>query len=105
MNCYNYFLILIEGDDFVLPDPLEAVVPSGTVTDGTQACLNIAIVDDGVFESDHGFGIILVSASLPAVTVDAPIFSTITIQDNDGNLAVITFLTLALLCFNCCPYI
>ena len=104
MNCYNYFLILVEGDDFVLPDPLEAVVPSGTVTDGTQACLNIAIVDDGVFESDHGFGIILLSASLPSVSV-SPTLSTITIQDNDGNLAVITFLTLALLCFNCCPYI
>ena len=56
------------------------------MTDGTQACLNIAIVDDGVFESDHNFGIILTSASLPEVTVDAPTFSTITIQDNDGNL-------------------
>ena len=52
---------------------------------GTEACLNIAIVDDAVFESDHNFGIILTSASLPAVSVISPIFSTITIQDNDGK--------------------
>ena len=86
MNCYNYFLILVEGDDFILPDPLEATFPSGTVTNGTQACLNITIVDDDVFESDHDFGIILNSTSLSSVTVDAPTFSTIIIQDNDGNL-------------------
>ena len=85
MNCYNYFLILVNGDDFVLPDPLEAVFPSGTVTDGTEACLNIAIVDDVVFESDHSFGIILLSTSLPSVAVSVTL-SIITIQDNDGNL-------------------
>ena len=55
------------------------------MTDGTQACLNITIVDDAAFESDHSFGILLTSASLPSVSVDPPIFSTITIQDNDGK--------------------
>ena len=83
MNCYNYFLILVEGDDFVLPDPLEATFPSGTVTNGTQACLNITIVDDDVFESDHNFGIRLTLVSLPSVTTNPPTISNITIQDND----------------------
>ena len=76
----------MNGDDFVLPDPLEATFPSGTVTNGTQACLNIIIVDDDIFESDHSFGVILLSASPPLVSVDSPTFSTITIQDNDGTL-------------------
>ena len=81
-----YFFILVQDDDFILPDPLEATFPSGTVTNGTKACLNITIVEDDVFESDHDFGIFLVSASLPSVTVDPSLtISTVTIQDNDGK--------------------
>ena len=67
------------------------------MTNGTQACLNITIVDDDVFESDHDFGVFLAAASPPSVAVGFPTFSIITIQDNDGKSTDISSIVFLLL--------
>ena len=77
---------------------LEVVFPISSVN-GTVRCVEIEIVDDEALEGEHNFTVVITSTNPPISTAE-PSEAAVIILDNDG----IAHLTLALLCFNCCPY-
>ena len=92
---------LVEGDDYVSPDPLTVVFAADVgIVSGSTACATITIVDDLVVETDESFSVTITSSDPPlrystSVTV-------VTITDNDGEhrgqLVVWQFFVYKLLC-------
>ena len=80
----------VEGEDFILPDPLETIFAAFATLPGPSACVNITIVNDLVVEGDQTFQL-AITGSDPTLSVSQ--FSstaTVTITDNDGEqLAVV----------------
>ena len=73
-----------EGEDYETGGPIEATFPSSTTSNGDSACVDITILDDMAYESDHSFGIILGSATPDAVIIGNQ-FAFVNILDNDGE--------------------
>ncbi len=78
------FASLVENEDFD-PGPYEAVFVAGQTNSSSRACVDVVLMDDDIFESDHSFQVLFTSATPSAVSVISnPMF--MTIKDNDGEL-------------------
>ncbi len=78
------FVSLDQDEDFD-PGPYEAVFVAGQTNSSSRACVDIVLMDDEIFESDHGFLVMATTATISAVSVDStPVF--VTIKDDDGEL-------------------
>ena len=83
----------VEGEDFILPDPLSVTFAAGAISSGSTACVAITIVNDLVVEGDQTFQL-AIAGSDPTLTVSGP--TTVTITDNDGEqIAVVLLLILS----------
>ena len=74
----------VEGDDFET-GPFEVTFVAGETTSSSRACVDIGLMDDDRYESDHTFSVTATTASPPAVLVDTVAAVVITIKDDDGE--------------------
>ncbi len=85
----NYFSAIDEGDDFSA-SILQAVFTS--ISD--ESCVTITINDDNVFENNHTFSTHIISFEIDGGTSDlnlsvgSPVYTTVTITDNDGKFTL-----------------
>ncbi len=78
------FASLVQNEDFD-PGPYEAVFLAGQTNSSSRACVDVVVMDDDIFESDHDFQVLAIAATPSAVSVSfIPMF--VTIKDNDGEL-------------------
>ena len=78
---YSYFHLALDGDFAV--DSMVATfetTPSSTV----EACINITITNDVLYEGDHGFGV-RISLTDPLLSINADNEVIFTITDGDGE--------------------
>ena len=82
----------VDGEDFTVapPDVFEATFVAMSTSNGDTACDNITIIDDNVLEGDHSFEIQIVSTD-PLLSTINPASTVVTIQDNEGSVALFTF--------------
>ena len=72
----------VAGSDYVA-GPLQATFPTSSV-EGSTSCVDIGILQDLTFESDHSFGIDVISATPSVVVVGTPSEETVTILDDES---------------------
>ncbi len=78
------FVFLVEGEDFD-PGPYEAVFVAGQTNSSSCACVDIVLMDDDIFGSDHIFLVVSTTATPSAVSVVST-SAFVTIKDDDGEL-------------------
>ncbi len=78
------FASLVQGRDFD-PGPYEAVFMAGQTNSSSRACVDVALFEDDIFETDHNFQVLTTAATLSAVSVDSTAML-VTIKDDDGEL-------------------
>ncbi len=66
------------------PGPYDAVFLAGETNSSSRTCVDITILDDDIFESDHTFVVSISAATPSAVIVDSMPVS-VTIIDDDGE--------------------
>ena len=63
--------------------PLQATFPTSSV-EGSTSCVGIDILQDMAFESNHSFGVEVISATPSVVVVGTPSEETVTILDDES---------------------
>ena len=73
-------------EDYTVPSPFTVVFPAGG-TDSTL-CSNVVITNDNALEDDHGFTVVIanISSSSPHATINVPSSTTVTIEDDEGEV-------------------
>ena len=72
----------VAGSDYVA-GPLQATFPTSSV-EGSTSCVGIDILQDMAFESNHSFGVEVISATPSVVVVGTPSEETVTILDDES---------------------
>ena len=72
----------VAGSDYVA-GPLQATFPTSSV-EGSTSCVDIGILQDLALESDHTFGVEVISATPSVVVVGTPSEETVTILDDES---------------------
>ena len=72
----------VAGSDYVA-GPLQATFPTTSV-EGSTSCVDIVILQDIAFESNHSFGVEVTSATPSVVMVGTPHEGTVTILDDES---------------------
>ena len=73
---------IVAGSDYVA-GPLQATFSTSSV-EGSTSCVNIGILQDLALESDHSFGIEVISATPSVVVVGTPSEEMVTILDDES---------------------
>ena len=66
-----------------MPGPLQATFSTSS-DEGSTSCVDIVILQDLDFESDHSFGVEVISATPSVVMVGTPREETVTILDDES---------------------
>ena len=72
----------VAGSDYV-PGPLQVTFSTSSV-EGSTSCVDIGILQDIAFESNHSFGVEVTSATPLVVMVGTPREGTVTILDDES---------------------
>ncbi len=78
------FVSLDQHQDFD-PGPYEAVFLAGQTNSSSRTCVDVVLMDDDIFESDHSFQVLATAATPSAVSVNSTAML-VTIKDDDGEL-------------------
>ena len=73
---------VVTGSDYVA-GPLQATFSTSSV-EGSISCVDIGILQDLALESDHSFGVEVISATPSVVVVGTPSEETVTILDDES---------------------
>ena len=73
----------VAGSDYVA-GPLQATFPTSSV-EGSTSCVDIGILQDQALESNHSFGVEVISATPSVVVVGTPSEETVTILDDEST--------------------
>ena len=66
-----------------MPGPLQVTFSTSSV-EGSTSCVDIGILQDSAFESNHSFGVEVTSATPLVVMVGTPREGTVTILDDES---------------------
>ena len=88
----------VDGEDFTVAPPgvFEATFVALSTSNGDRACDNITIIDDNALEGEHSFEIQIVSTD-PLLNTISPASTVVTIQDNEGSVAVFIIFSLSMI--------
>ena len=72
----------VAGSDYVA-GPLQVTFPTSSV-EGSTSCVDVGILQDLALESDHSFGVEVISATPSVVVVGTPSEETVNILDDES---------------------
>ena len=75
------------ADSDYVAGPLQVTFPTSSV-EGSTSCVDIDILQDMAFESNHSFGVEVISATPSVVVVGTPSEETVTILDDESMCTI-----------------
>ncbi len=83
ISTWHALHLTVANEDFD-PGPYDAVFLAWETNSSSRACVDVSIVDDDIFESDHNFTM-TISAATPSTVIVDSITVLVTIFDDDGE--------------------